>query len=70
VADANANSEYWRLLPAAPQLPADSTVRIEEAKARVEAQPDQALLVGGTHLLARVLGHRVEVEKGAARWPN
>jgi hypothetical protein len=67
VADANANSEYWRLLPAAPQLPADSTVRIEEAKARVEAQPDQAYSWVELTYLHGVLGHRVEVEKGAAR---
>jgi tetratricopeptide (TPR) repeat protein len=66
VADADNNSEYWRLLPAMPQLPANSTLRLEEAKARAEAQPAQAYSWVEVTYLHGVLGHRDEVEKGAA----
>jgi tetratricopeptide (TPR) repeat protein len=68
VANANNNNvENWRLLPAMPQLPADSTIRLEAAKARVEAEP--ATPQGWSELayLHGVLGHREEVEKCVAQ---
>jgi hypothetical protein len=61
------NSEAWRLMPGIPQLPAESTLRLEEAKARVEAQPDVAYSWSELTYLYGVLGNRAEVEKGAAR---
>lgn len=61
------NSESWKLMPGIPQLPAESTLRLEEAKARVEAQPDAAYGWSELTYLHGVLGHRAEVERGAAR---
>lgn len=68
VADANNNNvEIWRLLPAIPQLPPDSTARMEEAKVRVEAQPEMAHAWVEMAYLHGVLGNREELEKSAAK---
>jgi tetratricopeptide (TPR) repeat protein len=61
----NNNVETWRLLPGIPQLPVDSTLRLEEARTQASARPTLYTL-GELAYLQAALGHRAEAEKTTA----